>query len=294
MTARVLKFTSAILLLFTMQVSAQNFQGVATYQTKTVLDIDLTASGIPASRIQYIKEMMKSRLEKTYKLRFNKSESIYKEEEKLDNAGGRGMSFMMFDGGASGIHYKNIQAKKSTKENEFSGKNFLIKDDLTNYEWKMEQETKTIGNYLCFKATAVVKMPAPREMKFGRGRPNEKKSEVGSEKEKKEESSKPELVDTIVSAWYTLDIPAGHGPGDYYGLPGLILELSYGNTNVLCTKIVLNPKEKMEINEPKKGKVVTQEEYDKIIQEKMLEMRERMRNERQKGGNNSRRIRIGG
>ena len=64
----------------------------------------------------------------------------------------------------------------------------------------------------------------------------------------------------------------------------IILEISYGETNILCTKIVLNPKDKSDISEPTKGKVVTQEEYDTILKEKMKEMRERFQNERQKSG----------
>lgn len=288
MKTGILKFTSAILFLISIQSFAQDFQGVADYQSKTTLNMDLASSGIPADRIQRIKEMMKSRLEKTYKLTFNKTESIYKEEEKLNNAAsGRGMRFMMF-GGASGKHYKNIQTKLNIKENEFSGKNFLIKDDLPAYEWKMEQETKTIGNYLCFKATAVIQMPKPREMRFGRGRSADTRTEEERKKER-EEIMNPEMIDTVVTAWYTLDVPVSHGPGDYHGLPGLILELSYANTTILCTKIVLNPKDKVEISEPKKGKVVTQAEYDKITTEKMEEMRERMRNERQKSGSSTHR-----
>ena len=64
----------------------------------------------------------------------------------------------------------------------------------------------------------------------------------------------------------------------------LILELKDDNTQILCTKIVMNPKEKTELKEPTKGKVVTQQEYDAIIEEKTKEMRERMQNERQKSG----------
>ena len=56
----------------------------------------------------------------------------------------------------------------------------------------------------------------------------------------------------------------------------------------------MNPQDKIEITEPKKGKVVTQKEYDKIMEEKMKEMRERFRNERQKSGGSGHMIRIGG
>jgi GLPGLI family protein len=283
-----LKSIVLIFLLIQTALSAQKFQGSAVYQTKTKVEMDLAASGIPADRIKRIEEMMKNQMEKTFILTFDKTASIYKEEEKLDQStGGRGgMRFMMMGGGASGKYYKNIQTKTSAKENEFSGKNFLIKDALKTYEWKMEQETKMIGNNLCFKATTIIEMPANvNNFRFGR-RNNDNKEE------EKEEAEKIELVP--VTAWYSMDIPVSHGPGDYWGLPGLILEINAGNTQILCTKIVMNPKEKADISEPTKGKVVTEKEYDEILKEKMKEMRDRMRNEREKSGDRGRHFRIGG
>jgi GLPGLI family protein len=284
-----LKISTTILLLLASFAGAQNFQGIAVYQTKSSLNIDLEGSGIPADRIKMIKERMKNQLEKTYQLTFDKTASIYKEEVTLDQTeGGRGgMRFMMMGGGATGDYYKNTQTKISAKENEFSGKNFLIKDELKSYEWKMEQETKMIGQNMCFKATTVIEVPARAEFRFGRRNAAEEKEE---EKEGKEEET-PKMEQVIVTAWYTLDIPVNHGPGDFWGLPGLILEVSYGNTNILCTKIVINPKEKIEIVEPTKGKNVSQKEYDEIIAQKMKEMQERFRNERQKSGDNHFRMR---
>ncbi len=269
--------------------SAQDFQGSAVYQTKTTIEMDLAASGIPAGRIKRIEEMMKNQMEKTYILTFDKTASIYKEEVKLDQGAtsGPGMRFAMMGGGASGKYYKNTQTKKSAKENEFSGKNFLIKDSLKTYEWKMEQETKMIGNNLCFKATTIIEMPANAgNFSFGRRNSDTK------EEDKKEEEPKIELVP--VTAWYSMDIPVSHGPGDYWGLPGLILEINAGNTQIMCTKIVMNPKEKAEIAEPDKGKVMTQKEYDVMLKEKMKEMQERFSNERQKSGDGGMHIRIGG
>ena len=268
-----------VFLLVQTALSAQDFQGSAVYQTKTKFDIDLAASGIPADRIKRIEEMMKNQMEKTYILTFDKTASVYKEEVKLDQGaagGGPGMRFAMMGGGASGKYYKNTQTKTSAKENEFSGKNFLIKDALKTYEWKMEQETKMIGNNLCFKATTIIEMPANANS-FSFGRQNNNNSET-----KKEEEEKIELVP--VTAWYSMDIPVSHGPGDYWGLPGLILEINAGNTQIMATKIVMNPKEKSDISEPNKGKVMTQKEYDVMLKEKMKEMQERFSNERQKSG----------
>lgn len=269
----------ALLVLFftTFIVKGQDFQGKAVYQTKTTLKFDTENSSIPADRMQRIQEMMKSQLEKSYTLVFDKTASMYKEEVKLDQAAGtgRGMGFtMMIGGGASGNLYKNIQTKTSAKEQEFSGKNFLIKDNLKNYNWQMEQETKMIGNYLCFKATAVIEMP-DRQVNFRFGR---------RQADESDENEENKMVEVPVTAWYTLDIPVSNGPDNFWGLPGLILEVSYANTQIVCTKIVLNAKDKETIDEPKKGKEVSQEEYDAIIREKMKEMRDRFQNERQRGG----------
>ncbi len=282
-----LKTATIILFLITTSINAQDFQGKAVYQTKTTLAIDFSSSGIPADRIKMIKENMKNRLEKTYVLTFNKTASIYKEEAKLNlsNNTHGGMRFMMIGGGGSGKYYKNTQTKKLIKEQELSGKNFLIKDNLIPHNWKMEQETKMIGENLCFKATTVIERPVrTNNFRFGRRNTNE---------EEKEQENEIKTEQVIVTAWYTLNIPVNHGPGNYWGLPGLILEINDGNTQILCTKIVLNPKEKAEITAPKKGKEVTQKEFDKIQKQKTKEMRERFRNERQKSGS-GRHFRIGG
>jgi GLPGLI family protein len=50
--------------------------------------------------------------------------------------------------------------------------------------------------------------------------------------------------DVTITAWYTPEIPVNQGPENYWGLPGLILEINDGKTVILCSKIVLNPKEK--------------------------------------------------
>ena len=284
-----LKISTLFLLLVSVSLNAQDFQGKATYFSKTTMNIDFSASGMPADRVKMMKERMKSNLERTYQFSFNKTASLYKQEEQLEQqgggpGGGKGGMRMMNFGGSTGNYYKNIQTKTSTKESEFSGKNFLVKDDLVTYEWEMQQETKMIGNYLCFKATTTIERQAKSEMKFGRKSPEERKAE--EEKEKELEN----VMEVIaVTAWYTMDIPVSNGPENYWGLPGLILEVDAGETKILCTKIVLNPKEKIAISEPTKGKEVTQDEYDTIVEEKTKEMKERFQNERQKSGGGHRR-----
>ena len=85
-----------------------------------------------------------------------------------------------------------------------------------------------------------------------------------------------------------MDIPISQGPENYWGLPGLILEVNDGTTTILCSKIVINPKDRKEIKQPKKGTQITQKEFEKIAQEKMEEMREMGRG--MNGGGNRMRI----
>ncbi|GAL78953.1 hypothetical protein JCM19274_3511 [Algibacter lectus] len=130
-------------------------------------------------------------------------------------------------------------------------------------KWELGSETKTIGQYTCFKATAVKEASGFDFSNFGR-RPS-------GDDDKKDEEEKPKEV--VVTAWYTPQIPVNQGPDTYWGgLPGLILEVSAGKTTILCSKIVLNPSEKDEMKVPSKGKEVTQAEYDAIVKKKMEEM----------------------
>ncbi len=269
--------TTLVILLMSLTSLAQDFQGKAFYESKTTMDISGWGNEMSEERKKQIAERMKSMFEKTYILTFNKSESVYKEEEKLDApGGGRGGFRMMSVGG--GTHYKNVKEQQLLQEQEFFGKQFLVKDSLAKLEWVMGSETKKIGKYTAFKATAVKKVD---ELDFGSMRRrdrsnNEKKGEVkvDSTKTTKVTEEVEEPKEITVTAWYTPQIPISQGPGDYWGLPGLILEVQAGRMTILCSKIVMNPEEKKEIKAPSKGKEVTKKEYAETVKKKMEEMRE--------------------
>lgn len=274
-------------------VSAQDFQGVATYQSKTSIDFDgFGGQQMSEEQKKQIAERMKSMFEKTYKLAFNKFESIYKEEEKLEAPGGGGgfrMGFMSsFTGGPQ---YKNVKENQLLQENEFFGKQFLVKDSLPKLEWKMEKETKQIGQYLCFKATTIKKVDDTDFMNFRRrDRSNEEEKKEGETAKDSTKTNDPmdeiEIPKEIeVTAWYTPQIPVNQGPDEYWGLPGLILEVNAGRTTILCSKIVINPQNKEVIQALSKGKEVSRQEYNDIVKQKIEEMREAF------GGRNRRNFR---
>lgn len=276
------------LLIGTSSFAQQDFQGKAYYQTKTTMDLDqFGGKKMSVEKKKQIEARMKSFLEKEYILTFNKTESIYKEDEKLEAPGGvRG-----FGGFASsfadGPKYKNVKSKELIQDQEFFGKQFLIKDELKALEWKMGTETKQIGKYTCFKATATKTVDEFDWKSMRRKRGSDKDEKKAGEKAKDSTKtsneisisddplSEIEVPKTIeVVAWYSPQIPINQGPDDYWGLPGLILEINADRTTILCTKIVMNPEEKDNIDKPEKGKEVTQAEYNETVKKKMEEMRE--------------------
>jgi len=179
--------------------------------------------------------------------------------------------------GVKHITSKNVKENVVAQENELMGKRFLVKDSLENFEWKLEKESKMIGQYAAFKATAVRKNEdmwkrAGKRAKEWREK-NAEETDLDSTAIAKQEKLLEDMQN--ITVWYTPQIPVKQGPDVYHGLPGLILEINFGNTTILCSKVVLNPKEKVEINMPDKGEVVSREEFAKITEEKTQEMMDR-------------------
>ena len=282
-------------LLFATNIKAQDFQGQAYYFSETTMDMSRWNRGGKMSEAQkkQMEARMKPWLEKTYILTFNKEESIFKEDEKLEGGPGGRAPSVWGSSFSAGLQYKNIKEKVFLQDQEFFGKQFLITEQMAPFAWKMGSETKKIGQYTCYKATT---MRPSSELNFtstnNRGKEKKKekiKEESVSEaskvkvaeekvaiaqddKEKEVEEEKQKMVEVV--AWYSPMIPVSQGPTEYWGLPGLILEISAGNTTMLCSKIVMNPEEKITIKRPTKGEVVTKKQYNEIITGKMQEMRD--------------------
>ena len=225
--------------------SAQDFQGIATYKTKDKIEIELDSTQAGGMQDE-IMAMLQKQFEKTYVLSFDQEQSVYKEDEELATPS-LGSDMIIMSSSGTDILYKNIKDERYTKQSDFLGKIFLIQDTLQKIDWKLHSDTKNIGKYTCFKATTegLTKNPLSQE---------------------------PTEESRTITAWYTPQIPISNGPGAFQGLPGLILELSYDSKVILCSKIILNPKSQITIQPPTKGKSVSQSEYDEIVEKKMKEM----------------------
>jgi len=246
---------------------ANDFQGKATYISKSRLELGRWGARMSEAQKKQIAARLKNRLEKEFVLVFNKEESLFTEEEQLDAISGAtdswGKNF------AAGENYKNVKSEKQIQQQEFYGKKFLVKDQLQPMTWTLGNETKKIGNYTCFKATTFIPTDDLLWYSFSWSR---MRTTNDSEDKTTEEDDKSVDI-TEVEAWYTPQIPVRHGPSEYWGLPGLILEVSAGETTMLCSKIVLNPTDAIQIEAPSKGSLVTKSEYQDLIQNKMVEFR---------------------
>lgn len=264
-------------------VHGQNIQGMATYKSHQQVSIKMDSTKVTSAMEKQMQEMLQKQFQKTFKLSFDRESSVYQEDEALapPQAGGGGIMITGF-GVGSDILFKNIKSREFTSQKETMGKIFLIQDSLPDYNWQLENETKFIGDYTCFKATYTREIEVPKSDNFSF-------SVVEGDKE-------PEMVkkEIVTTAWYTPQIPVSNGPGKFHGLPGLILEINDGTQTIVCTSIVLNPADKIEIKAPTKGKKLSQNEYDEIMDKKMKEMQERFRSSGRNDTGERIEIRIGG
>ena len=269
-----------LLALISNSILSQDFQGKAYYFSKTTPDMSGWGNGqMTEFQKKQIAERMRGMFEKSYVLNFDRQASIFKEEEVLEAPGQKGFGGW-WSSFSSGPQYKNIKTRQFIQDQEFFGRQFLITDTLQKFEWKMGTETKQIGQYLCMKATAIKKVDEFDWRSMRRKKSSEKnrdkfKADSTKAKSVTEDIEVPKTIE--VTAWYTPQIPINHGPDEFWGLPGLILEVNADQTSILCSKIVMNPEQKFTIEAPDKGRIISRSDYNETVKLKMKEMREMYR-----------------
>ena len=260
------------LVLVNTKVYGQEFKGKAIYKSHRKVDLEMDEDDKNAEMKKQIQEQLRKQFQQEYTLTFDKYQSFYKKNEKLAPPAPASSGFQITISEGSEALYKNIKEKRYSNATEIFGKLFLVKDSLVYRKWELINETKNIGLYTCYKAVF--------------------KDSYTTETITEENELETVEKERTTVVWYTPQIPVSNGPMDYHGLPGLILEINDGELTLVCTKIVLNPEEDININEPNKGKVVTQAEFEKIMDEKQKEMMDRFPTRRDDG--KTRFIKIGG
>lgn len=178
-------------------------------------------------------------------LTFNKEKSLYEEVEMeeedmiLENEDATIQIVIGQDDSEEKL-YHNYAENKRIKQTGFMGKDFLISESIDKIQWKITGEKLKYLDYECIKATST--------------------NEEGQ----------------MIVAWFTPQIPLKVGPDNYGQLPGAILMLSVGEDDHVYKATSVSFQEQVAIQKPEKGKKVTQEEFEKIMEEKMKEMEMQM------------------
>lgn len=134
--------------------------------------------------------------------------------------------------------YYDFDKNEMIRQMEFMTRDFLITNQIDRLPWKLTKKKIKVQDYICFGAEL-----------------------------KKEEKN--------ITAWFTPEIPVSTGPGEFYGLPGLILAVEVnGETTFLAKSIELNPPKESEISKPDDGKKVTPKEFENIVAMKIKEYKE--------------------
>ena len=264
--------TLMMLLMVSATVVAQEFQGKAEYfskyifKSKKVVEDQVDKVSENKELNEAVKMAMKKSSEKTFTLLFNKEEAIYEENEELEQPSKptSGFSISISMTGA-GKKYINTKEKIRLEEDEIFGKEFLIEEPLVKPDWKLVNESKKIGEYTCSKAELIVPVTDLQKQEY--------QDFLKREERKPALFKMDEPTDKVIVAWYAPEIPLSFGPNNYYGLPGLILEINEENTVILCSKVVLNSKSKSKVKRPNTGDKVSQKEFDAIQKKKMDSMR---------------------
>jgi GLPGLI family protein len=145
-------FTFLLALATVTTFAQKSFQGTAKYMSKTTIDMSRFGKMSEQQKKERMARM-KSFLEKTYTLTFNKTASSFREDVSLEAPGASGPSWGRSNG--QGSIYKNTKDKKMIEDVEQFSKRFLVVEEMEQLQWELGMETKKIGQYTCYKATLV-------------------------------------------------------------------------------------------------------------------------------------------
>lgn len=210
--------------------------GKITFEEKIKLEIKLEGDAA-----QFAETMPKEQVN-VKMLLFNQDNTLYTEDdrkepdEELTQQTGH-MTMRMIVSGANDKTFTDLKNMVKIEQKEFMTRMFIVESEINDQEWKFTGNNRIVLGYNCQEA-----------VKDDNGRK--------------------------INAWFTTMIPVSSGPAGYNGLPGMILLVDIDNGKRMITARTIDTefKDQALLVKPEEGKKVTQEEYKKIVDEKMKEM----------------------
>jgi GLPGLI family protein len=215
--------------------AATKHSGEIIYEQKIKLDIQLEGDAA-----QFMAALPKERKSKKLLL-FNHEASLYQNSKEVDDEAAMQMS----DGGAVQIKmsepddkvFCELKTGKQIEQKEFMSRIFLVEKEIPREQWKMNGEVKEILGYSC----------------------------NGAEMQKGEK---------FVKAWFSPEIPVSSGPASFVNLPGMVLgvDINEGEVKIEALSVEMKDVDEGDLKKPKKGKKLSEEEFQAVVDEKMKEM----------------------
>lgn len=226
-----------IIILSNCFIYSQSNSGEILYGQK-VENIVIDTSSIEDSYVKQVlveqyndKKKALSADESYYSLKFNKEKYVFSTLNTMNNDG----SSRIFNELSKGSFFINILNNTIYHKGNFMGKDLIIFYDKKPYEnWNITNENKMIRGYNCIKAETT--------------RQNTKG------------------VKTKVIAWFTTDINLNFGPKNYFGLPGLIIEL-HELDSVYYVREIKFKNVTLDKIDPNDKKIITYQDYAKKVNE---------------------------
>ena len=211
---------------------AQKNEGMITYERKTSWTKMYT-------RLTYLSKDEIERLKSTYgkddewtvktKLYFNANESLYTHFNEAGESEDGTYSYRQDDL----ILYRNFAQEKKTDIIETLGKTYVIEDSLPPIKWRIMNQIKDVAGYICMKAT-----------------------------------TEDTIKNQTITVWFAQDLALPSGPENFYGLPGIVMEVDINDGAVLLTATQVEFKKvEKELVLPKKikGKRIKNKEFMALI-----------------------------
>lgn len=186
-----------------------------------------------------------------YTLTYSEGKSLYqnapkttsKEDDTFEMGGSEGgMSIKIVSSTFNEIPeigFKDFDKNKMFTQSSIFEKGFNVEEELTPLNWEITDEHKEIGNVKCTVAKAILPKNSWRK------------------------------EDQEVKACYDESLPIPDGPDEYYGLPGLIVEIESPTHKIILTELKI-VKENSALEAPKNNyKTLTRAEFEKTLKRKM-------------------------